>query len=79
MWARGEGKASMAIEPKESKKLGVVDTVLISGAVVGGILVVLWILRAVVGVALFAFKIVMLVIVVAVLIRLVHFFTRTKD
>ena len=69
----------MAIEPKESKKLGAVDTVLISGAVVGGILVALWILRAVVGVALFAFKIVVLVIVVAVLIRLVHFFTRNKD
>jgi hypothetical protein len=68
----------MAIEPKESKKLSVVDTVLISGAVVGGILVALWIFRAVVGVALFAFKVVVLVIVVAVIIRLVHLFSRNK-
>ena len=68
----------MAMEPKESRKLGVVDTVLISGAVVGGILVALWIFRAVVGIALFAFKIVVLVIVVAVVIRVVHLFSRNK-
>lgn len=68
----------MAIEPKESRKLGVVDTVLISGAVVGGILVALWIFRAVVGIALFAFKIVVLVIVVAVVIRVIHLFSRNK-
>jgi hypothetical protein len=67
----------MAMEPKRSK-LSTLDTVLVSGAVVVGVLVVLWILRAVVGAALFALKIVMLVVVVAVLVRIVHFFTRRR-
>jgi len=68
----------VAVEPKRSK-LSVVDTVLISGAVIGAILIALWVFRAVVGVALFAFKIFVLVVVVAVIVRVVHFFTRNRD
>jgi hypothetical protein len=69
----------MAVEPSKGSKLSVVDTVLIAGVVVGGILVALWIFRAVVGVALFAFKFIVLVIVVAVIVRVVHLFSRHKD
>ncbi len=65
----------MADDAKGSK-LKVLDTVLVSGAVVAGVLIALWIFHAVLGLALFLFKIVVLVILVAVVVRLVHFFTR---
>jgi len=55
------------------------DTVLVTAGVVGGVLVVLWLLHAVVGLILFAFKVAILVVVVAVIVRMVHLFTRHKS
>jgi hypothetical protein len=50
--------------------------VLVTAAVVGGVLVLLWVLKAVAGVILFAFKLAVLVVIVAVIIRIVHLFSR---
>jgi hypothetical protein len=44
--------------------------------VVGGVLVLLWALRVVAGLILFAFKLAILVVVVLVIIRIVRVFTR---
>ena len=63
----------------KGSKFSTLDTVLTVGAVVAGIFLVLWLVSAVVGVALFVFKVVVLVIVVAILVRVVHFFTRHGD
>ena len=68
----------MADDSKGSK-LTLLDTVLVSGAVIAGILVVLWIVSAVVGVVLWVFKIIVLVVLVAIAVRIVHFFTRHRD
>jgi hypothetical protein len=59
---------------KETKKSGlsVLDTALVAAAVVGGIFVVLWIAHAVIGLVLFAFKVAILVVIVAVIVRIVH-------
>jgi hypothetical protein len=59
--------------------LSLLDTALVVAAVVGGIFVVLWLLHAVIGLALFAFKIAILVVVVAVIVRIVHVFGRRGD
>jgi len=59
--------------------LSLLDTGLLVAAVVGGIFVVLWLAHAVVGLILFAFKVAILVVVVAVIVRLVHIFTRKGD
>jgi hypothetical protein len=59
--------------------LSVLDTALVAAAVVGGIFVVLWIAHAVLGLALFAFKIAILVVLVAVVVRIAHVFTRHGD
>ncbi len=64
------------VEKKRGSGVGVLDAVLVTAAVVGGVLVVLWILKAVAGVILFAFKLAVLVVVVAVIIRIVHLFSR---
>ena len=56
--------------------LSLLDTALVVAAVVGGIFVVLWLAHAVLGLALFAFKIAILVVVVAVI---VHIFSRRGD
>jgi hypothetical protein len=68
----------MADDSKGSK-LSVLDTVLVSAAVIAGIFVVLWIVSAVVGTLLWIFKIAVLVVLVAVVVRVVHFFTRSRD
>lgn len=52
------------------------DTILVTAGVVGGVLVVLWAVHAVVGLALFVFKVAILVVVVALVVRLVHLFSR---
>jgi len=65
------------LERKRGSGMGVLDTVLVTAAVLGGIFVVLWAVRAVAGLILFAFKLVILVVVVAVIVRLVHLFTRS--
>lgn len=59
--------------------LSVLDTALVAAAVVGGILVVLWLAHAVVGLVLFGFKLAILVVVVFAVVRLVHLFTRRRD
>jgi hypothetical protein len=64
------------VEKKRGSGVGVLDAVLVTAAVVGGVLVVLWVLKAVAGVILFAFKLAVLVVVVAVIIRIVHLFSR---
>jgi hypothetical protein len=68
----------MADDSKGSK-LSVLDTVLVSAAVIAGIFVVLWIVSAVVGTLLWIFKIAVLVVLVAVVVRVVHFFARSRD
>jgi hypothetical protein len=68
-----------AIEKKSGSGIGVLDTVLVAAAVVGGVLVLLWALRVVAGLILFAFKLAILVVVVLVIIRVVHVFTRHGD
>jgi hypothetical protein len=65
-----------SLEPKKGSGLSLMDTALITAGVVIGILVVLWAVRAVVGIALFAFKVAILVVVVALVVRVVHFFSR---
>jgi len=65
----------MADDAKGSK-LKVLDTVLVGGAVVAGVFIALWIIGAVLGAVLFAFKIIVLVVLVVVAFRIVHFFTR---
>ena len=64
------------IERKKGTRIGVLDTVLVTAGVVGAILVVLWALKVVAGLILFAFKLAVLVVVVLVIIRIVHVFTR---
>ncbi len=59
--------------------LSLLDTVLVVAAVVGGIFVVLWIAHAVIGLVLFAFKIAIVVVIVAVIVRIVHVFSRRGD
>jgi hypothetical protein len=64
------------IERKKGSRIGVLDTVLVTAGVVGAVLVVLWALRVVAGLILFAFKLAVLVVVVLVIIRIVHVVTR---
>jgi hypothetical protein len=59
--------------------LSLLDTALVVAAVIVGIFFVLWIAHAVLGLVLFAFKIAILVVVVAVIVRIVHAFTRHGD
>ena len=69
----------MSIESTKKSGLSLLDKGLLLAAVVGGVLVVLWVVHAVVGLFLFAFKVAILVVVVAVAIRLVHLVTRSKS
>lgn len=66
------------IEHRRLGGLRMLDTVLVTAGVVGGVLVVLWIVRAVAGLLLLAFKVAILVVVVAVVVRLVHLVTRGR-
>ena len=63
----------------KGSRLSVLDTALVAAAVVGGIFVVLWIAHAVLGLVLFAFKIAVLVVIVAVIARIVHAVRRSRD
>jgi hypothetical protein len=66
------------LEKKEKGSgLSVLDTVLVAAAVVGGVLVLLWALRVVAGLIRLAFEVAVLVVVVLVIIRIAHFFTRS--
>ncbi len=64
------------VEKKRGSGVGVLDAVLVTAAVVGGVLVLLWALKVVAGLILFAFKLAIIVVVVAVIIRIVHLFSR---
>ncbi len=64
------------LEKKKGSGVGVLDAVLVTAAVVGGVLVLLWALKVVAGLILFAFKLAILVVVVAVIVRIVHIFSR---
>jgi len=69
----------MSIESTKKSGLSLLDKGLALAAIVGGVLVVLWVVHAVVGLFLFAFKVAILVVVVAVVIRLVHLVTRGRS
>jgi hypothetical protein len=65
-----------SIEPRRAGGLSTVDKLLVTAGVVGGIFVVLWVARAVVGFVLHVFELVILVVVVLAVVRLVHLFSR---
>ena len=69
----------MSVRETKGSGLSVLDTALVAAAVVGGILVVLWLAHAVVGLILFAFKVAILAVVVFAVARLLHLFTRKRD
>jgi len=66
----------MATGDTKGSKLSLLDTALVAAAVVGGVLVLLWLVHAVVGLVLFLFKLAIVIVVVAVIVRLVHVLTR---
>lgn len=65
-----------SIEPRSKGRMSTLDKALVGAGVVGGIFVILWVAHAVLGLVLFAFKVVVLVVVVALVVRLVHVFSR---
>jgi fatty acid desaturase len=69
------------MDDRETKGSGlsVLDTALVAAAVVGGVLVVLWLVHAVVGALLLGFKVAILVVVVVAIVRLVHRISRGRD
>ena len=67
------------IEKRRSGGMSTLDKGLVLAGIVGGVFVLLWVVRAVVGLALFTFKIVILVVVVALIVRLVHLFSRGRN
>jgi hypothetical protein len=67
-----------SIEPEHKGRMSTLDKALIGAGVVGGVLVVLWVAHAVLGLVLFAFKVAVLVVVVALVLRLVHVFSRRR-
>jgi hypothetical protein len=67
------------LEKRKGSRVSVLDTVLVTAAVVGGVLVLLWALKAVAGLILFAFKLAIIVVVVAVIIRIIHAFSRHRS
>jgi hypothetical protein len=67
------------VERRRSGGLGTLDRLLVGAGVVGGVLVILWLVHAVLGIALFVFKVAVLVVVVAVVVRLVHLFGRGRS
>jgi hypothetical protein len=73
------GRDIKAAKDTKGSGLSVLDTALVVAAVVGGIFVVLWIAHAVIGLVLLAFKVAILVVIVAVIVRIVHAFGRNRD
>jgi hypothetical protein len=67
------------VERRRSGGLRTLDRLLVGAGVVGGVLVILWLVHAVLGLALFVFKVAVLVVVVAVVVRLVHLFGRGRS
>jgi hypothetical protein len=59
--------------------LSVLDTALVVAALVGAVLVVLWLAHAVVGLVLFGFKVAILAVVVFAVLRLLRIVGRQRD
>lgn len=69
-----------SIEPqKKGRSLSLLDSALVAAAVVGGVLVVLWLARVVLGFALWVVKVAVLVVVVALVIRVVSRLASHRD
>ena len=66
------------LEKRKGSRVSTLDTVLVAAAVIGGVLVALWVLKAVAGLVLFAFKLAILVVVVLVIVRIVRMFSRSR-
>jgi hypothetical protein len=66
------------IEPRRSGAVRTLDRALVLAGVIGGVLIILWAVSAVGHLILFAFKVAILVIVVALIVRLVHALTRKR-
>jgi len=75
----GMEEAMSDVEKRRGSGIGLIDTVIVAAAVVGGIFVLLWALRIAAGLFFFAFKVAVLVVVVVVVIRLIHLFTRNSN
>jgi hypothetical protein len=75
----GTEETMSAVEKKSGSGIGLVDTVIVAVAVVGGIFILLWALRIAAGLFLFAFNVAILVVVVVAAIRLYRLFTRKRD
>ena len=69
----------MSDQGAKGSGLSLLDTGLVVAGVVGGVLVVLWIVHAVVGALLFGFKVAVVVVVVALAVRVVHALSRNRD
>lgn len=66
------------VEKRRGGPMAALDTALVAAAVIGGILLVLWVVGAVVGLLRLGFEIVVLVVVVALVVRLVHAVSRHR-
>jgi hypothetical protein len=66
------------IERKRSGGLKTLDRALMVAGVVGGVLVVLWVFASLAHLVVDVFKVAILVIVIAVIVRLVHVMTRGR-
>jgi len=71
--------AMSTIERRRSGGLKTLDRALMVAGVVGGVLVVLWVFASLAHLVVDVFKVAILVIVVMVLVRLVHLFTRSRS
>jgi len=77
--APGPMEDQMSDSDTKGSGLSLLDTALVVGAVIVGIFVVLWLVHAVVGLVLFFFKLAILVVIVAVIVRVVHRLSRSSD
>jgi hypothetical protein len=67
------------LEKRKGSGVSLLDGVLVTAGVIGAIFVVLWVVKAVAGVILFAFKLAILVVVIAVIVRAFHHFSRRNS
>lgn len=66
------------VERKRSGGLRTIDRALMVAGIVGGVLVILWAFARLAHLVVDVFKIAILVIVVMLVVRLVHLFTRGR-
>ncbi len=69
----------MSTSDTRGSRLSLFDTALVVAVVVGALFVGLWIFHAVIGLVLWVFKIAILVVVVAVIVRVFHALSRRGD